>query len=74
METKRFICKSGRHNEVTETVELNGVTEDERLTPKMAARAARVAFGHRGGVTVSSNDRHAYRLYARSARMLSCDV
>ena len=65
---KRFICKSGENDGITAEVALNGVTEDERLTPKMAARAARVAFGHRSGVSVGSNDKHGYRLYANSAR------
>ena len=67
---KRLICRSGANDEVVQVVTLNGVTDDERLTPAMAARAARVAFGHRNGVTVTSNDTHGYRLYVRSARKL----
>ena len=65
---KRFVCKSGANDEVVTEVTLNGVLETERLTPTLAARAARVAFGHRSGATVTSNDNHGYRLYANSAR------
>jgi len=71
MVEKRFICKSGRDNEVVAEVTLNGVTETERLTPKLAARAARVAFGHRNGVSVFCyGDDLGYRLYSNSARRL----
>lgn len=70
MEQKRFICKSGRNEEVVSEVTLNGVIESEPLTPKMAERAARVAFGHRDGVTVWSNEEYGYRLYTNSARKL----
>ena len=71
MNKKRFICKAGKNNEAISEVTLNGVCESEQLTPKMAERAARVAFGHRSGVTVTSNDAHGYRLYADSARKLA---
>ena len=70
MNAKRFICRSGKDTEVFIEVTLNGVCADEPLTPKMAARAAFVAFGHRNGVTVTSNDEHRYRLYSASARKL----
>lgn len=73
MESKRLICKSGHGDEVVTEVELNGVLKSETLTPKLAARAARVAFGHRNGVTVTSNDGHGYRLYAESARKIDLD-
>jgi len=54
------------------TVELSGVLPSERLTPKMAERAARVAFGHRSGITVWDNEfHHGYRLYKNSARKLT---
>ena len=69
MTEKRFTCKSGENDGIVAQVTLNGVTEDERLTPKMAARASRVAFGHRSGVTVTCQDA-GYRLYAQSARKL----
>jgi hypothetical protein len=49
-------------------ITLNGVGEDERLTPKLARRAAH-ACGHYSSVTVSDGI-VAYRLYARSARKL----
>jgi hypothetical protein len=60
------------YNGKTRGVRLDGVMREEKLTPKLAARAARVAFGHRNGVTVWDNERrHGYRLYANSARKLS---
>jgi len=75
MNTKRFICKSGKNDEIVAEVTLNGVTEAHRLTPKMAARAARVAFGHRSGVSVFCfDDDFGYRLYANSARKLHMDL
>ena len=72
---KGFICKSGENDEIVAEVTLNGVTEAERLTPKMAAHAARVAFGHRSGVSVFCyDDDFGYRLYAKSACKLRMDV
>lgn len=59
-------------NETTSMVNLNGIMPDEPLTPKMAAQAARIGFGHRNGVTVWDNDfDYGYRLYKNSARKLS---
>jgi len=61
-------------NQQTCTVILNGVDLDERLTPKMARRAARVAHG--GGWAATVWDTQAgigYRLYRRSARKLYYD-
>lgn len=49
-------------------VKLNGVMACERLTPKMAVRAAKIACGHRSGVDVFDNGGYYYRLYRRSAR------
>jgi len=74
MTGKTFICMSGHNNEIVTEVTLNGVTESERLTPKMAARAARVAFGRHDGVSIFCyDDDFGYRLYANSARRLPCD-
>lgn len=53
---------------LTQTVILNGVHPDEKLTPKLARRAACVAQGHDTGVTVWSGDDFGYRLYENSAR------
>ena len=69
---KRFTVTYGpryfpQHAEIV----LSGVIASEPLTPALAARAARVACGHRDGVTVWSNDDHGYRLYAKSARRLT---
>ena len=61
-------------NGTTEQVVLNGIEDSEQLTPKMAVRAARVACGHRSGVTVTDErDGISYRLYANSARKKQFD-
>lgn len=71
---KQLTVTSGpRGNQISSQVELNGVPISEKLTPKMAARAARIAVGGRDGVTVTSNDAHSYRLYAKSARKLKIE-
>lgn len=51
-------------------IEILGIKTEERLTPKLAAQAALIAFGHRSGVTVSDT-MTAYRVYAKSCRKLS---
>jgi len=58
----------------TTTIQLNGVLATERLTPRLAIRAARVAFGHRNRVTVVDVEAGiGYRLYAKSHRKLRWD-
>lgn len=70
---KTLYCETGPKDDLAgATIVLNGVLPEERLTPKMAARAARVAFGYRNGVTVWDNEyQHGYRLYKNTARKLS---
>lgn len=59
-------------NRQSSIVILNGVPAEARLTPKLAAQAARIATGHRDGVTVTDTEAGvAYRLYANSARKLA---
>lgn len=70
MNEKRFVCKSGYQNGDAVKITLNGITEDERLTPRMAVRAAKAAFGHRNGVTVESSEPYGYRIYPKSARKI----
>jgi len=71
MNEKKFVCSAGfLYNPALQVVSLNGVSENESLTPKMARRAARVAFGHSHSVTVWSDDSHGYRLYRNSHRRL----
>ncbi len=68
---KRFTVTHGsKYRPVTSTITLNGVISTDPLTRSLAVQAARVACGHRSGVTVWSNDEHGYRLYARCARKL----
>lgn len=56
-------------------VQLNGVLPNERLTPKLALRAARIAQGVAWGATVWDEDAGiGYRLYRRSARKLKMEV
>ncbi len=40
-----------RSNPITASVQINGIRPQERLTPRLARRAARVAFGHSNQVT-----------------------
>lgn len=52
---------------ITDVVILNGVSEDEPLTPALARRALRVSRLSTPA-EVWSNDAYGYRVYARSAR------
>ena len=67
---KRFtVVRGPRGNKVVETITLNGIDEDERLTPKLARRAALctgVVSG--GGVDVWSNEDYGYTLYLNTHR------
>ena len=70
METKTLFAGAGsRNNRVTASVQLSGVLPDERLTPKMARRAARIAFGHEDAVTIYDDKAgYGYVVYRNSAR------
>lgn len=72
---KTFHCTTGpKSNQVHSTVQLLGILENARMTPSIAEQAARVAFGHRDGVTVWDNEHgYGYRLYKNSARKLQND-
>ena len=68
---KEFKCITGpSYDPNVARVELNGFDSNEALTPQMARRAAKVAFGHSRGVTVWSDDAHGYALYSNSHRRL----
>lgn len=69
MKKKLSVTYGPLGNESHSTVQLNGVSADEKLTPKMARRAARIACGHSNGVTVTDGE-HGYRLYKKSARKI----
>lgn len=68
MQKQMTVTSGPKGNQASTQVELNGVETHEQLTPRMAARAARIAVGGRNQVTVTSNDEHGYQLYAKSAR------
>ena len=72
MNNKQFTVITGPvYAPVTCTVELPGVPAEERLTPKLARQAARVAFGALdAAVTVWDGGEYGYRLYERSARKI----
>lgn len=76
MEAKQMQVLYGpRENGQSVLVTLNGVTADEPLTPRLAAQAARIACGHRNGVTVWDTEAgYGYRLYANTARKLYDEV
>ena len=66
---KLFVAAGSRNNRASTHVELNGVLPDDRLTPKMAQRAARIAFGHENRVTVYDDKAgYGYIVYLNSAR------
>jgi len=61
-------------NQQSSIVKLNGVLPEEKLTPRMARRAARVAQGTSAGTIVWDKEYgHGYRLYKNSARKLHQD-
>jgi hypothetical protein len=49
-------------------VRLNGVSPSEKLTPKMARRAARVACGTGYNAVITSTENYGYRLYKKTHR------
>lgn len=72
--TKELIVKTGaRGNQSIEIVKLAGIAPDAKLTPKLAAQAARIHPGHRSGVTVLDGV-VGYRLYTKSARKIYLEV
>ena len=76
MPTKTLFAQAGpRSNPITANVQLNGVLPDERLTPKMARRAARIAFGHEDKVTIYDEQaKYGYRIYRKSARKFYMEI
>jgi hypothetical protein len=70
MELKTLSCNAGpADNPVYTSVQLNGVFPETKLTPTLARRAAKVAFGHDNRVTVFDIEHHyGYRLYRKSQR------
>lgn len=69
---KTFKVASGpRYNPIVQAVQLNGIAPDERLTPKMARRACRVAIGLGYGAAVWDENGVGYKLYKSSARKLT---
>ena len=69
---KELTVISGPLAEPTIThVQIPGVPADERLTPKLARQAARIACGQAAKATVWDEESGiGYRLYSRSARKL----
>ena len=69
---KELTVISGPINESMYTrVQIPGIPLEERLTPKLARQAARMACGSDRQATVWDEDAGVgYRLYARSARKL----
>ena len=67
---KTLSCNAGAaDNPVYANVQLDGVTPGAKLTPKLARRAAKIAFGHDNCVTVFDiENRYGYRLYAKSTK------
>jgi hypothetical protein len=72
MELKQLTVTIGpRGQQQTVQVELNGVLPSERLTPRMARQALRIAQGNDlTGTVFDRENGYGYRVYARSARKL----
>ena len=79
---KTLTVKSGpRSNRQEVKVQLNGFTEDDKLTPKMARAAIRVAgfidgevwetAKHVEGIGLDYSSIYGYRVYGNSARKLT---
>jgi hypothetical protein len=67
---KQMIAMAGsRENPITMRVKLNNVDEKAQLDPTLARSAARVAFGHTLGVTVSDG-KTTYRLSRSGAKKI----
>ena len=71
MNKQLLVTAGSSSNPVTSNVEINGVTEAEKLTPKLARIASRIAFGHSNQVTVvDTKNGYGYRLYKNTARKI----
>ena len=71
MNKQLLVTAGSQSNPVTSNVEINGVTEDEKLTPKLARVASRIALGHSNQVTVvDAKSGYGYRLYKNTARKI----
>ena len=63
-----------RYNPRVCQVELNGISPDERLTPKLARQAMRIAAGVGAtGTVVDTAAGYGYRLYEDSHRKIELD-
>lgn len=72
IELKRIkVSRGPTWNPIVNQVELNGVSPEERLTPKLARRAVLVAGGYCFPATAWDQDHdYGYRVYVNSARKL----
>ena len=67
---KHYTCVAGSFdNRIVQNVCLHDLAFDVQLTPAIARRAARLAFGHITGVTVWS-DEYGYHLRGKAAKKL----
>lgn len=76
MERKTLFAAAGsRENRVSTTLELLGTWSSEPLTPKMARRAARIAFGHEDAVTIYDDAAgYGYVVYRNSTRKFHATI
>ena len=65
---KYYVCTTV-DNSITQNVCLHDLPFDTQLTPAIARRAARLAFGHTENVTVY-DDEYGYRLRGKAAKKL----
>lgn len=69
---KTFTVTAGsKSNPITHQVEIP--TASGKMTPDQARSAARIAFGHTSGVTVTDHSGDGYRLNGKSARKINTE-
>lgn len=65
-----YATAGSTENPVSSTVELNNYGENDGLSPKMARAAARIAFGHTHGISVTDG-KMTYRLTGNRCRRVT---
>lgn len=62
------VTAGSRENLITVTAQINGANEADELTPELARRASRIAFGHTSSTV--TDRRNTYRLSGDKARRI----
>lgn len=62
------VTAGSRENPITATAQINNAAETDELTPALARRASRIAFGHTSSAV--TDGRKTYRLSGSTARLI----